>query len=165
MEERFSCECKGCKSACKVKPGWMLPGEAEIIADHLGIPLKELFDRFLLVDYYLSGKEGHKYLLSPALKNKNTGTMTPSNPMGVCIFFDEITEHCQIHKVAPYECQRYDHTGTKQDIQDRHKWIAEQWNNEKDHLQLVELLGEEPFLPPIDKNTLIELMIHSMLYE
>ena len=105
MEPRISCDCNKCKGACTVKPGWMLPGEAEKIAEHLGITLQELFDDFLLVDYYLSYQKGHKYLLSPALKGKKPGDMTPSNPMGVCIFFDEETEHCQIHEVAPYECQ------------------------------------------------------------
>ena len=164
MEERFSCDCRGCKSACKVKPGWMLPGEAEIIAEYLGITLKELFDKCLLIDYYLSSAEGHKFLLSPALKNVPTGTMTPSNPMGECIFFDNETEHCQIHKVAPYECRMYNHDKDKTIVQKRHKWIAEQWDNEKEYKYLVKLLGKDPYIPEIDNETFIKLLMHSMIY-
>jgi Fe-S-cluster containining protein len=162
MEKRFSCDCNGCKKACTVKPGWMLPGESEKIADHLGIPLKELFDRFLLVDYYMNYKEGHRYLLSPALKGGVPGTMTPSDPRGTCIFYDEKTEHCQIHPVAPYECRMYDHDRDNSVIQERHKWTAEQWYNEKDQKQLKDLLENEPFIPEMDDETFNKLLIHSI---
>ena len=160
MEPRISCDCNKCKGACTVKPGWMLPGEAEKIAEHLGITLQELFDDFLLVDYYLSYQKGHKYLLSPALKGKKPGDMTPSNPMGVCIFFDEETEHCQIHEVAPYECQMYIHGQAKELTEARHQWIAQQWNHEVEYKQLVDLLGREPSVPEMDQETFIELLLH-----
>lgn len=143
----------------------MLPGEAEKIAEYLGITLKELFIKYLAIDYYLSCKDGNKYLLSPAVKSMIPGNMVPANPMGECIFFDKESSKCKIHPVAPYECKKFIHGTQRTEIEERHKWVAEQWNNEKNYDQLVELYEKEPLVPKISMEDLKALVIHSIMYK
>lgn len=46
-----SCKCESCQAACRQKPGWFLPGEAERVAEYLGISLEDLFRTKLAVDW------------------------------------------------------------------------------------------------------------------
>lgn len=94
--------CSRCRAACAEKPGWFLPGEAEKAAEHLGLTMKEFFDRHLAVDWWVTD-EDDIFLLSPAVKGAPTGTEFPGDPHGTCVFF--VNGQCSIHAVKPYECR------------------------------------------------------------
>jgi len=47
---RESCDCRTCQDACTRKPGWFLPGEAEIAAESLGMTLPEFFAKYLFFE-------------------------------------------------------------------------------------------------------------------
>lgn len=141
---RESCSCDQCKGACRVKPGWFKPGEAEAAAEHLGIPLKEFFATNLGVDWW-DGEED-TFVLAPALVGEEPGEEYPGNPEGRCVFFDG--EKCSIHAVKPFECSELIHTQSSAEMHDRHKKVAALWASEQD--QIKELLGRKPYAESFD---------------
>jgi len=105
VDMKKECKCDLCKSACKNKPGWFKPGEPEKVAEYLNIPLKELFDTKLMVDWWESDED--VFIIAPAVKGGNIGGEYPGNPQGECIFFKDGL--CSIHEVKPFECGAYLH--------------------------------------------------------
>lgn len=132
-----SCFCEECKAACRYKPGWFLPGEAEEVAAHLKISLEELFETKLAVDWWIGTSEPDTFLLSPTVVSNGAGTEFPGNPQGTCIFFKEGL--CEIHPVKPFECREMIH-GEKDNS--RHGQVADAWRTHQN--QIAELLGREP---------------------
>jgi len=59
------CTCKECISYCKARPGWFRPGEMPRLAEFLEMPLKEVFKKYLIVDYWMGQELAEIYLLSP----------------------------------------------------------------------------------------------------
>lgn len=144
-KERVSCDCTGCKSACKTKPGWFLPGEPERVAEFLKITPKELFDNYLAADWYSSADlDKDVFVLSPAVIGNPTGALFPFKPTGTCVFLDE-NGSCKIHSVAPFECKEYIHSDTKELTTTRHKNIALEWKDKQESIKV--LLGSEPEVP------------------
>ena len=137
---RVSCDCNTCKDACKIKPGWFKPGEAEKVAEYLGISLQDLFNEYLAVDWY-QNEADETFVLSPATNNCQTGGMFPFNPKGRCVFFEN--EKCKIHSVAPFECREYYHNQSHKECTDRHEDVSKEWTNKKEYMS--ELLGFEPY--------------------
>ena len=140
----MDCSCSICQGACKRKPGWFKPGEAEKVAEFLGISLKELFNNKLMVDYWLGEEDdeggGHHkdiFVLSPATVDGKPGTVFLFNPNGQCVFYGE-EGLCEIHPVKPFECREMMHD---EDNAYLHKETADSW---KDNKQIGELLGEKP---------------------
>ena len=129
-----SCTCEECIYACHNKPGWFLPHEIEKVAEFLSMDLKDLFDQFLGVDYYLNtsdipedtpysheaAKEEFKkvslFVIAPAQDRMEPGSMYPAKPVGRCVFLDE-NDRCKIHVVKPYQCREafhnIDHDGNE----------------------------------------------------
>lgn len=134
-----SCECATCVSACQHRPGWFLPGEAEKVAEHLEIPLQELFDKKLGVDWWQD--EPDIFVLTPAIEGYE-GDMYPGNPDGCCVFF--VDDKCAIHPVKPHECRTYVHTDLRMDQAVRHMKVADAWREEKQQELVKTLLGREP---------------------
>ncbi len=137
---RESCTCQSCRSACTEKPGWFLPGEAEIAAESLRLSLQEFFAKYLAVDWW----EGDPdiFLLSPAVQGGDTGTEFPGDPRGTCVFFEE--GRCRIHAAKPHECRMEWHGDQGESYS--HEATAMAW---KDHQgQVTELLGREPEASP-----------------
>lgn len=132
------CNCDICKGACEHKPGWFLPGEAEQVANHLGISLQELFSTKLGVDWWVA--EGDIFVLAPATLEMEAGTEYPAEPRGQCVFYENGL--CSIHPVKPYECRTYFHDENKDTVNKRHKAVAEAWQNKQE--QIIQLLGREP---------------------
>ena len=130
-----SCSCEKCKSACRNKPGWFLPGEAEKVAAYLNISLLQLFQDKLAVDWWVGDDE--IFLLSPSLANENAGTEFPGDPRGVCVFF--VDGLCTIHPVKPFECREMIHD---EGNNGRHEEVANAWKSHQD--QIIELLGRKP---------------------
>ena len=136
----MDCNCEKCCSACTNKPGWFLPGEAERVAEFLGIDLKELFDEKLVVDYYFRGTDKETFVLAPAITDIKPGGLMPMNPLGQCVFYKD--GQCSIHDVKPSECKEYIHSDTRDAIEARHINAADTW---KDHQgQIWSLYGSIP---------------------
>lgn len=133
-----SCTCELCVNACCTKPGWFMPGEIEQVAEYLNISLQELFDTKLGVDWWETG--GDIFVIAPATKSMNPGEEYSADPRGECIFFEN--ERCTIYSVRPFECREYSHSDNSDDLNPRHKGVADSWQDYKN--QIIELLGYEP---------------------
>lgn len=137
------CQCQSCQNACRFKPGWLKQGEEIKIAEFLGLTTQELFDRFLLVDWWQAPDLDHDYFgLSPAVKHVTPGGMFPYNPKGECVFFEE--GKCKIHAVKPHECREMHHTKA---MTGAHEAAAKSWDDEKGQKTISSLLGYNP-IPP-----------------
>jgi len=136
------CSCQSCQSACTQKPGWFLPGEIEKVSEHLKIPVQELFDNHLGVDWWESeNQEKSIFVLSPAIRNMTPGEEFPGNPIGECVFFEN--GKCNIHPVKPFECREFIHTDKGNEIfRNRKTIIKNAW--EPLQQEITELLGREP---------------------
>lgn len=130
-----SCTCNKCKLACKYKPGWFMPGEAELVATYLNLTLQDLFKKKLIIDWWV-GDGDDIFLLSPGIVGNQTGVECSSDPRGKCIFFKN--ELCKIHPVKPLECRNMIHD-QKENI---HRQVAEAWLGHQEQLGM--LLGQEP---------------------
>ena len=130
------CTCDICKSACEHKPGWFMPGEVEKVAEYLDIPLQELFNTKLGVDWWVADED--IFVLAPATTNMDMGTEYPANPKGQCVFYENGL--CSIHAVKPFECREFIHGDDK--VGERHEAVANAWQDSQS--QIVELLGREP---------------------
>lgn len=133
------CRCRYCSEACNHKPGWFKPGEAEKVADHLGLSLEDLFKTKLGVDWW-EGSGEDIFLLTPALSNMTPGEEYPGDPRGSCVFFEDGL--CSIHSVKPFECGEYMHGDSHGEISSRHRSVADLWRDHQD--QIETLLGREP---------------------
>jgi len=146
--DQESCACSTCVDACSHKPGWLAPGDAEVIAAHLGVSLEELFKTKLIVDWYGQGKNGDIFLLSPAKVGKAAGKMSGASPLGVCVFLKD--NLCQIHAVKPTECKKSTHAVVGQDgdnspMRGLHAAVATAWDTPENQKQIEDLLGEPPY--------------------
>ena len=130
------CSCNSCQNACKYKPGWFKPGEAEKAAELKGLPLEKFFKDHLAVDWWESDPD--IFLLAPATDLSGTGIEYPSNPKGKCVFYKK--GKCSIHEAKPFECREYHHT--EKDLNGRHEKIAMTWKRHQK--QISDLLGWEP---------------------
>lgn len=159
MTEDNSCSCKECQNACKIKPGWFLPGEAEEAAKLKNMTLPDFFNKYLGVDWYGQLKNADKtdknvFLLAPATTKMRAGNEYLFNPHGQCVFY--VNGKCDIHEAKPYECKEYLH-GTPSDLlEDRHYKVAEKWNTPENQKQIQKLLRRPPkvnnYLTPWDND-------------
>lgn len=137
------CGCKRCQGACRQKPGWFLPGEAENLAELMGVTLKDLFDKYLGIDWWEGAPS--TFVLSPAIRSMSAGGMFPGNPQGVCVFFDQATGKCVAHSEhKPIECKIYHHDDKLNKQTPTHENVAGAWNTKENQQQIRDLLGEEP---------------------
>ena len=155
--KRISCDCQQCKNACTNKPGWFKPGEAEKVADFLGISLKQLFDSYLAVDF-IRNNDQVIFLLSPNVTTNKPGQVWPFYPAGQCVFFKN--GKCTIHPVAPYECQAYHHTEKFVEIQKRHLNMPTYWQDHQD--QITQLLGHPPMHEEPTMNDMLDIIAKLM---
>ena len=131
-----SCTCRECRTACKYKPGWFIPGEAEKVAPYLNIELKELFDTKLMIDWWCDYPKDI-FLLSPAIINEDAGQEFTADPKGQWVFYKKGL--CEIHPVKPFECKESLHNIESFDT---HKNVANKWKNNQQ--QIKNLLDREP---------------------
>jgi hypothetical protein len=135
-----SCQCDACRALCRHKPGWFLPGQIEPLAAAMGITVKDLFDRYLAVDWW---EENDRlpltFLLSPAVKGNPTGEEFPYDATGTCVFYGD-DGRCAVHDLGkPHECALALHD---EEPCDRHLETARAW---ADHQGAVrDLVGREP---------------------
>jgi len=140
-----SCTCNHCVRACKYKPGWFKPGEIEKVAEFMKLSVKELFDQYLTVDWYVDAHAdtGDIFLIAPATIHNRAGGMMPYDPTGTCVFLKD--NRCSIHPVKPFECR--DSTADENIhliTRPRHREVGGSWLGSK---QPEELLGYKPNAP------------------
>ena len=133
----MDCTCQHCQSLCKHKPGWFAPGEAEKVADFMGVSLPDFFRDSLAVDWWQGDPD--IFLLSPAVVGGDSGEEFPADPRGVCVFFKE--GRCSIHVVKPRECRLAHHD--REEEGGVHKDTGLLWKDSQQ--QIVDLLGREPY--------------------
>ena len=97
--DKSECGCDKCVACCHHMPGWFLPGEAEEVAEFLGVDLEELAKTRLMADYWVGTPNIE--ILAPAIIGYE-GTEAPFYARGSCTFLVE--DQCLIHSVKPYEC-------------------------------------------------------------
>jgi len=136
MKPENPCTCKKCQTACR-RPGWFIPGEIEKVSKYLKISVKVLFQTRLVVDWWEDDEP--IFVLSPALKEDETGEMASYDPRGGCIFFNNGL--CDIHPVKPYECAMW---SCREPDKGYHESASKMWNNPKAQQQIRKLLGREP---------------------
>lgn len=136
------CTCITCVSACHHKPGWFKPGQVELVAKHLKMPLKQLFKRYLGVDFWVGNKP--IFVLAPATTTMKPGSEYPVNPRGKCIFLTK-NDRCAIHPVKPHECREMLHNQSESVNKKVKKEIVERWRQEQPQIQ--EILGRAPVEP------------------
>lgn len=139
------CTCQVCVDECKRRPGWFLPGEAEVAAAFLGLPLQEFFSTFLGVDWWVSKHD--TFVLAPAVVDMEPGTMYPWWPVGQCVFLEN--DRCRIHQVKPYECRMAYHETLRVNGElttcggTRHESVANAWKLDVHQRQIKQLLEGE----------------------
>lgn len=150
-----TCMCNQCKSACLYKPGWYKPGEIEESAKLLGITDQEFFNKYVMVDYWVPDVEEPEpvFVLSPAIVGYQGG-MAPFEPRGKCILFKD--DKCIIHGAKPYECAKYIHTFTIEEVRESHKSCMLAWKDHQDRIE--ELLGKKPEVPDIGFADVLSLL-------
>lgn len=101
MSSRASCTCDKCVSLCSVAPGMFKPGEAERVAEFLGLTLDGLFITQLAVreTAYAPGV----LALTPATIGSERGDLMVET-WGTCVFLTR-EGRCSIHDVKPFECR------------------------------------------------------------
>jgi Fe-S-cluster containining protein len=138
-DESDDCRCEECQAACKRKPGWFKPGEAEKAADLLGMPLPEFFRKYIAVDFWVA--EPPVFVLSPATVDGATGTEFPFAPEGQCVFFKDGL--CDIHAAKPHECRAMRHDRSFDGV---HEATMKTWEGEP-QAQIESLLERKPEMP------------------
>lgn len=143
---RESCSCARCTQGCDQRPGWFKPGEVERTAELLGMSVQDLFDRYLVVDWWVATEDDQPdaFVLQPGYVHEPTGTEGPAWPGGRCIFLNP-DRTCAIHAAKPAECAHYFHED--EGGNPMHRACAEAWDTPEHQAQITELLGREPKLP------------------
>lgn len=137
-DEREDCACTKCQN----KPGWFLPAEVERVAEHLDLPLEEVFQKYLMADYWEADHEiaDDVFVLAPAIVGETPGEEYPADPQGTCVFYRN--GRCSIHPVKPFECREYLHNQSTEVVHERHLAVARAWQAHQE--QITMLLGREP---------------------
>ncbi len=96
---RTTCGCPECVACCKRKPGPLIGGDFERIADYLGELPERAKEHFTASRGSLIAYKGELHRI---------GTITPKQKDdGSCVFLDE-NDRCKIHPVAPFGCAYFD---------------------------------------------------------
>lgn len=93
--------CSGCAKCCITHPCALAPDDLEKIARYFGLSEKELFTRFLVLDYVEAAGRRQNYVC-PARKADKPGTIVKASwsfSDSPCIFLDGTS--CSIQEVKP----------------------------------------------------------------
>lgn len=139
------CRCDDCSDGCHESPGWFAPGQAERVAEHLGVTLEELFRDKLVVEYWAGGIDDHAtdiHVLAPANYASTSGEKAEFSKMRArCVFLDN-EGLCSIHPVKPKECALSHHNMDQDAYLAWRKDNVRAWIGRQD--QIDQLLGEHP---------------------
>lgn len=149
------CACRECISYCEKSPGWFRPGEMPRLAESLKMPLKEVFKKYLIADFWIG--ESNIYILSP-IKDFSRVKSGPEREIldvqrefnklmgrdcdragslgswgyafihAPCIFLKDAK--CSIYEARPFECAVAWHN-MKESTSTIRELIAKEWKGNK----------------------------------
>jgi len=124
-----SCDCEHCRAACLNSPGWFTPDQIPALVRQLGLPLAEVFRRYLAVGVTLMPDGSRRYGVMPhklrdGKKPGSLWTLAELAQPGRCVFFDR--GKCAIYPVRPHECARMMHDRPDEAVRLRHS-IVPRW--------------------------------------
>ena len=101
--DRTVCACEGCRTPCRVMPGFIAPGDAARMAGHLGVTEAQIEEKLLASPGARVGKfEGSE------LKTFRIHTIVPARKEdGSCVFLQGDGK-CSVHPVSPFGCSYFD---------------------------------------------------------
>jgi len=110
-------------ACCRNSPGWLGPGEAEELAEHLGIGMEELVTGYLVLDSVRLGDLRVEVFAPVKVDREGTPLEGPNVRVsrvyhmmeGACIFYDAEGRACGVHPVRPVECRHYFCTQPEED--------------------------------------------------
>jgi Fe-S-cluster containining protein len=149
---RSECDSEKCQRACRNYPGEFRPGEAERVAEFLGMSLQDLFNQYLGVNWWEGYGGENVFMLAPVSHAMTAGQEWPSTPRrGACVFLK--SGRCSIHPVKPYACAHGNPCQNKSITKwehDREFNTVPLWAKKDNQLQIVKLLGRVPHAEPYD---------------
>lgn len=100
---------------CRNSPGWFGPGEAEQVAEHLGIEMEELVTQYLVLDNVRLDNLRVEVFAPVKVDREGVPIEGPNVRVsrvyhlmeGACIFYDADGRACRIHTARPIECRHY----------------------------------------------------------
>lgn len=110
--EKYFNDCQNCGERCRV-PGIFLPAQIEALAEHLDISSEELFRRYLIAELFTPNvNSAPVFVISPVmadsegyrLSNRLFDSEYAATQDLHCIFRDNETRSCIIHKFKPFGC-------------------------------------------------------------
>jgi Fe-S-cluster containining protein len=120
-------KCLRCGHCCYSYPCTPRPDELEPIADYLGLSVRGLIDKYMVIDtpdcrtYFLRwAKHGEEDITGWRIPTKRTFDR------GYCILFDKETKTCRIHPVRPREA-RYIKCWEKDNGKNQSHWGMNAW--------------------------------------
>ncbi len=143
--EKEGCTCDSCRGACEGKPGWFMPDQIKKLADHMQMTEKEVFKKYLAVDWleeHPNNNYEEVFVIAPALNGEVPGDMYPGDPRGGCSLFND-KKLCDIHDAKPIGCSELKCGDEAEVCIMRQKNIATAWIDHQDYVE--ELLGEKPW--------------------
>ena len=112
---RTKCACPDCVAQCKHHPGYLIPGDIEMIARNLGKTVHEISDRF-------AASPGAVVADRETGKQYRIPTIIPAPDItGRCNFLDE-HDRCSIHDFAPFGCAFFDSHEPKERAMTKSLW-------------------------------------------
>jgi len=104
--------CTNCGDCCHM-PGDLLPEQVDILANHLRMNRKELFDRYLVVQLFAPNDTMPPAFLVSAAKVDQKGVRMAQKMVDQeyvdthhldCIFRDKAAKGCSVHQIKPFGC-------------------------------------------------------------
>lgn len=132
--ERTVCGCRDCVQCCHEQPGYLVPGDLERIAEHLGQTVEEAQAQFW-------NSPGALVMDTSTGHQRRIRTITPKfiRRKRACVFLDE-QNRCRIHEVAPFGCAHFDTHQSGHEGQKRSVWGLRQIDADEDYRKTRESL-------------------------
>ncbi len=138
------CTCPKCVECCERRPGWFKPGEAEKAAELFRMSLRDFFEEYLVVDFWVADIDIN--LLMPRQTTKEGGgrlSYSDGFTSSPCVFLSN-DDRCMIHSAKPHECKQAMGCSENEST-NWHEAVAMTWDNPESQQRIEDLLsGEEP---------------------
>ena len=146
--QEYSCNCEYCQRLCSFRVGWPTPEEAVALIEYFksqGYSLKEIFEKFLVIDYYFSDSEkGEIFIIAPRWTECGKELYAPFIPImkyGSCVFKKK--DRCILHGLTyngiplkPLEC-RVGGCKSGKKVYKVHREIAKMWKERQNIIEEI----------------------------
>ena len=143
----MECSCKECVAGCYHRPGTFSPDQILPVADYLNISVKQLFDKYLCIDWFQREDDDRDiFALVPVKVGATPGEYNTFNPIGTCIFLKD--DKCIIHPVKPIECAHAHHDLVDDAVRkSRDETIVCKWDTDEARDLIRGLYGDDLGVP------------------